>query len=298
MSGSSISRKSRVELDLLEAALERLARRRARPAPRGRPGPSPAAPSPGGRIWSRLLGDDVGDRLAAQRGVEDVRRDLGVEGDDRHGVVVSRISATPATRTGLTSCPTSGVPQPLEQVAQGVGRLRALRRDDPAVRPGDGQGERRPAPRPRIVGHERDTDRRLRGQPRLEVGDPVGAADLDPARVADRRRERRRQVVDRLGGRLVRPRLAGRPPPGDAATASKSRRSWSVAARRSRRRTAPRPSPPADRRPAPPARSRSRRRPAAARSAPRRISPAIGGRRSMSVRNSYSRNRRTTVSRS
>ena len=71
-----------VEPDLGEAPLERLAdgERRQR-----------LEAGPGGRRQLRrrrqdlveVLGDDVGDRLAAQRGVQDVGRDLGVERDRR-----------------------------------------------------------------------------------------------------------------------------------------------------------------------------------------------------------------------
>ena len=55
--------------------------RRSRTAPRG-----PARAVAGSSVGRRqdlveVLGDDVGDRLAAQRGVEDVRRDLRVERD-------------------------------------------------------------------------------------------------------------------------------------------------------------------------------------------------------------------------
>ena len=80
MSGSSTSRNSRSRLDLVEPALERLA-----DGQRGqRLEPGPGRRRQLGRRRQDLvevLGDDVGDRLAAQRGVEDVGRDLRVERD-------------------------------------------------------------------------------------------------------------------------------------------------------------------------------------------------------------------------
>ena len=42
-----------------------------------------------------VLGDDIGDGLAAQRGVEDVGRDLGVEGDRRRRPTPGRPRSAP-----------------------------------------------------------------------------------------------------------------------------------------------------------------------------------------------------------
>ena len=196
MSGSSISRKQPVEPDVGEASLERLAdgdRRQRLEA------------GPGRRRQLRrrrqdlveVLGDDVGDRLAAQRGVEDVGRDLRVERDRRRRPR-SRSSANRATSTGFTSWPTSGTREPLEQAPQGVRRLRTLRRHDPAVR-----RRRRPGPaacRGAAAGRRRRATTPTAGWATSHgsrPADPVGAADLDPAGIDDRGRERGRQVLRR-----------------------------------------------------------------------------------------------------
>ena len=82
MSGSSSSRIQAVEPVVDEPSLERLA-----DGERGQR--LEAGPRRAVELHDRrqdqveLLGDDVGDRLAAQRRVEDVRGDLGVEGDRR-----------------------------------------------------------------------------------------------------------------------------------------------------------------------------------------------------------------------
>ena len=209
-----------VELRVGEAALERLPDGERRQRLETGPG--------GGRQLRRrrqdlveVLGDDVGDRLAAQRRVQDVRGDLGVERDRRHlGVVVL---AEPGDEDRLDLVADERQAERLDEVAQRGRGLGAIRGHDAAVRGGDRERERRPAPGSRVVGDERRTDEGLGGEPRAEVLDPVGAADLDPARVDDRRRERRGQVADRLDrGRLTVAIASGR----GAAVAS--RRAWRV----------------------------------------------------------------------
>ena len=188
------------------------------------------------------------------------------------------------------------------------------------VRPsdaGDGERQRRPAARARVVEQEPDPDRRLRREPRLEGRDPVARVDLDPRRVGDRRGERRRQVVrGRAGGGGAadawRPRVSSPaadpsdPEPSAAAdvaacpTASKSSDSWSpppsVGGRTGRAEPQP------DGRAAPATRAAgtdpSVATPRSAAAASPAVSPVIAGRRSISVRNSYSRKSRMTVSRS
>ena len=94
-----------LQLDLVEAALERLAD--GQRGQRLEAGACRRRQLVGRRQdLVEVLRHDVGDGLAAQGGVEDVGRDLRVDGD-RQGLA-SRSSANAATRTGLTSCPTSG----------------------------------------------------------------------------------------------------------------------------------------------------------------------------------------------
>ena len=83
----------------------------------------------------------------------------------------------------------------LEKLAQGVRCGLTIGRDDASIRSGDGQGQRRAAPRTVVIREERDANGRLRRQPGLQVADLLGAADLDPAWVEDGRRERRRQIL-------------------------------------------------------------------------------------------------------
>ena len=83
-------------------------------------------------------------------------------------------------------------------MTQRVGRLGAVGSDDASLGSGDGQRERSSAPRPRVVGQERDADRRLRREPWLELVDGVHAHDLDAARVEDGLGEGGRQVLRRL----------------------------------------------------------------------------------------------------
>ena len=98
-------------------------------------------------------------------------------------------------------------------------------------------------------------------------------------------------------GRGGAPDAGGAPSADGATTASKSRRSWSSVVVG---RSLPRPGPHPSGRPATraagtyPLCATERRRSVRCSA----VSPAIGGRRSMRVRNSYSRKRRTTVSRS
>ena len=157
-----------------------------------------------------LLGDDVGDRLAAQRGVEDVGGDLGVE-RDRQRLRRRDPRRSAATRTGLTSWPTSGMPSRSSRRAQRVRRLGALGRDDATVGAGHRERERRPAPRPRIVLEQRRrrprAGRRATARARRSRSAPT---HLDPARIDDRGGQRRRQVVGRLEGPIRRPSVRRR----------------------------------------------------------------------------------------
>ena len=135
-----------------------------------------------------LLGHDVGDGLAAQRGVEDVRGDLGVEGDGCRGGV--QVVGDPGHEKRLDLVTDDRRREPIEEPAQRRGVVRTLDRDRPAVRAGDGECQRRSAPRPRVVEQEADPDRGLRGEPRLQGRDGVARVDLDARRVGDRRGQR------------------------------------------------------------------------------------------------------------
>ena len=155
-----------------------------------------------------VLGDHVRDRLASEGGVEDVRRDLGVEGDrvGRHRLVFCE--GRDEDRLDLVT--DEGRVQTFEQVAQCFGGGGAVGSDDSAVAPGDGEGDRVAPARPGVVEQQADADCRLGRQPPFDVGDPVGAADLDPAGIEDRRGQRGRQVRGRFEGRDG-PAAVGRP---------------------------------------------------------------------------------------
>ena len=145
-----------------------------------------------------VLGHDVGDRLAAERGVQDVGRDLGVEGD-RQRRATPGSSANAATRTGLTSCPTSGDPGPLERA--GAARRRPRRPSAATTRPsGPATASASGVPR-RGRGSSASSETPIAGCAASHGSrsvDAVRAADLDPARVDDRGGQRRRQVLGRL----------------------------------------------------------------------------------------------------
>ena len=316
MSGSSISRNRRSRPSSTEPSLERLAdgerRQRLEPGPRR-----------GVELGDRrqdeveLLGDDVGDRLAAQRRVEDVGRDLGVEGDRRRVARRGRRRSA-ATSSGLTSWPTSGIAE-LDRGAGGASPRRRGPRPRPRARPC--RRARAPAAsRAAVAGRRAASPTPTAGWAashgsRAAIRSP--RVDLDARRVGDRRgerapagrpaasrrrapRTRRRRVVG-LGPAADRP--TGRPSAAAAGRARPRRSRATAGARRPRPAAAPvapSPSPTAAplRRPAPPAPTRRSRRRAGPRPRRRRVSPVIAGRRSMSVRNSYSRKSRMTVSRS
>ena len=241
MSGSSTSRNRRSSCDVVEPPLERLAdghRRQGLEA------------GAGGRRqlgrWRQdlveVLGDDVGDRLAAQRGVEDVRRDLRVEGDRQRlgGLVLGE--GRDEERLDLVADERRA--QPLEEVAAGRRRVGAVGGDDPAVRA-------RPR-RARAVVRGRGRGSSARSETptagcaashgsRSSIS--VRADDLDPPRVEDRLGEGGRQV---LGG-LERPS-----PPAVTAAGAVRRRRPAPRPRRSRGEAAARRSPGrGDGRPAP-----------------------------------------------
>ena len=145
-----------------------------------------------------LLGDHVGDRLAAQRGVEDIRRDLRVEGDRRGRRV--RVVGDPRDEERLDLVADHRDRQPVEQASQRRGIVGAFDRDGPPVHAGQGERQGCAAARSRIVEQEPDPDRRLRREPRLEGRDRIPLMDLDPPRVGDRGSERGREVAG-LDGR-------------------------------------------------------------------------------------------------
>ena len=234
MSGSSISRNSRSSLDLGEPPLERLADRDRRERLEARRGPSPAARSAGGRIWSRFSATTSAMVWLAQRGVEDVRRDLRVERDPaRHRRPGPRRSA--ATRSGLTSCPTSGVPSRSRQVAQRIGRLGAVGRDDPTVgarRPraraacrGAAAGRRAAATTPTAGWAASHGSRSaIRSAPRTSIRP---GSTMAAARAVGRSAAGSNDRSDRAGAVRGPSRRGPSPAAAAAATASKSSRSWS-----------------------------------------------------------------------
>ena len=139
-----------------------------------------------------MLRDDVGDRLAAQGGVEDVGGDLGVERyRERLG---GRILGERRDQDRLDLVTDQGDAQPLKETPQRVGCRLALGRDGASVGPDNGQRKGHSPPRTRIVEQDRDPGGRLRGQPRLEAGNRVLADHLDPAGIDDRGGQRGRQI--------------------------------------------------------------------------------------------------------
>ncbi len=147
----------------------------------------------------------------------------------------------PRTSSGLTSWPTTGVPtlaRRRRSAATSAAPSTATVRPSVPARasargvPRRGRGSSRSSPAP---------DRRLRGQPRLEGGDPVAGVDLDPGRVGDGGGQRGRQVLGRVGRSASDVRLGTVGPSASAvvavvepggvaagrATASKSSESWS-----------------------------------------------------------------------
>ena len=118
MSGSSISRNSRSSPT--SARRRSSGSRTASADSASRPARAVAGSSVARRQdLVEVLGDDVGDRLAAQRGVEDVGRDLGVEGDRRRRSRAQVVrEAGDEDRLDLVADQRGG--EPLEQAAQRV----------------------------------------------------------------------------------------------------------------------------------------------------------------------------------
>ena len=145
-----------------------------------------------------VLGDDVCDRLAPEGRIEDVGGDLRVERDRWRRRL--RVLGEARDEDGLHFVPDERDGQPFEQVAEHDRVIGAVDGDDTAVGTRHGEGEGCPPSRARIVEEQAHPDGGLGGQPRLEVGDVIGATDFDPAGVDDRGRQRRRQIVSRGDG--------------------------------------------------------------------------------------------------
>ena len=309
ISGSSISANSRSTPSSRERLLERRpdGERRQRLEARDRDGRQ----ARGGRRQHEVqpLPDDVGDLLGPERGVDEVGGDLGVEGDGERRRPSGR-SANRAVSSGLTSCPTrraSTASRSWRRAIEASAPSAATTRpSSPATASDSGvAGER-----PRVVDDEAGARppawSRSHGSSAatpsasttsMRPGSTIAAASA-PGQVAGRGRER-------LGPRLDRRRRRG--DRAGAATSPGRRRRRRPRRRRSpstagaapgvapgpppRPHAAPRPTPWAAGNPA----SRSSRMAAIASSG---RSPTRGGRRSISVRNSYSRNSRTTSWRS
>ena len=146
-----------------------------------------------------LFGHDVGDRLAAQRRVEDVRRDLGVERDRRR--VRVRVVADAGDQQRLDLVADDGDRQPVQEPTECRSVVGPLDGHRAAVGAGDRERQRRAAARTRVVEQEPDPDRGLGGEPRFQGGDPIACVDLDARRVGDRGGECRGQVVRGWEGR-------------------------------------------------------------------------------------------------
>ncbi len=140
------------------------------------------------------LRDDVGDRLAAQRGVEDVRRDLRVEADrERHRAGGGRESRR---QDGLDVVTDEALAARHDEIQEMGDRLGRVGDDGPPVLAGDGEGERLPAERSRIGRDQGDPEVRLGRDPVSDARvEPVDGPDLEPSRVLDGGGERARQVA-------------------------------------------------------------------------------------------------------
>ena len=138
--------------------------------------------------------DDVGDGLAAERGVQHVGRDLRVEADgERHGTGSRREPRGQDRLHVMADEALAARHDEVEETGDGLGRVGD---DGPPVLAGHGEGERIPAERPRIGGDERDPEVRLGRDPvRDRRVDPLDGPDLEPSRVVDGGRERRGQVA-------------------------------------------------------------------------------------------------------
>ena len=202
------------QLDLAEQAVEALALQGCRERFAGGDRRQRLEPGPGerGQLGRRrqdqveLLGDDVGDRLAAQAGVQDVRGDLGVEGDGRRSG--RRVLGEPGDEKRLHLVGDERTIEPLDEVAQSSGILGPGDRHRPAIGSSDGQCQRGPDQGTRVVEDESRPDRRLGREPRLEGIDGVARNELDPAAgVGDGGRQCARQI----GRGLDRPARGVRP---------------------------------------------------------------------------------------
>ena len=221
----------------------------------------------------------------------------------------SGASPIPSDQERLDLMADDGRADIVEERPQAQPRRRPFDRDRAPVDARQCQGDRRAPSRPRVVEHEPGA-RPPTGRPAtVEGGDPFAGVDLDARWVGDRGCERRRQVLGRVDGspapspvrRPFRSRRRGLRGGSGTRHGIEVERQLEPAAlgRRSRRPgRAPSPTAAPPRRPGRPARIRRWRRRAAPRPSRPADSPVIAGRRSMSVRNSNSRNRRMTVSRS
>ncbi len=202
MSGSSISREQPVE-PLVERGAARAAPGRRSPrGPRGRPGRTAAARPPGGRMRSSCSATTSAIVWLRRRGVQEVGRDLGVEGDRRR--LGRRVLGEPRDEERLDLVADERRPDPIEE------RLEAARRrPDPRRRPSGRPARRGPAPaafRRAAAGRRGGAPRRPPAGRRATARgrrSPRPAHARSGRRVGDRGGQRGRQVgggLDR-GGR-------------------------------------------------------------------------------------------------
>ena len=125
-----------------------------------------------------------------------MRGDLRVEND--RGEVEGGVVGEPRDEHRLDLVTDQRDAQPLEQAAQGVGRLGTVCGEGTAIAADDRKRQRRTATRPRVVLDQRDADRGLADEPRLELGDTGEVDDLDASGSTISGCERGRDVVGRL----------------------------------------------------------------------------------------------------
>ena len=155
------------------------------------------------QLQVEALGDHVRDRLAAQRGIEDVGADLRVERDPRGRR--GRVRGDPGHEQRLDLVTDERQVEILDDGPQPGGGLGSVNCHGPTVAAGNGEGQCGPAERPRVVEDQCDPDLGQAREPGNEGLDVCHVDDLDQPRVGDRRREGASRVAGHLRERSALP---------------------------------------------------------------------------------------------
>ena len=218
MSGSSSSSSTRCSPGSpARARAQRLAR--GRRGEHGHGGLLRAAQLAGTRqLDVQALGADVRERLGAQGRVQDVGRDLGVEGHPRQRAAAPAQAASRRvgsrrdsshTSSGLTSWPDSGLPAAMTAVGQAPARPpSAATTTRPSV-PRTARPEQRAPPRSHVVERRADGQLGLRREPRRRGRRRAPRLDTMPGSREHGRQQLRAGRSTRCRGRGVRGRRRG-----------------------------------------------------------------------------------------